>query len=202
MLPQAPDFSKPTHARFRSKLAQIVALAETGDIDALPAFEIKPVSSSPTERGAVVHAARQAREAFRDMRERLDLARETYGAEREAGQGRVSAGLAALRAAASKERGAGASDDIRERLARITGRDGLDGQGPDREEPQRGGRSGAADSSHGRGAIGCSASSEPIQRDSYQSRKGSYSLSYSYRFKASSATAKKKRKETAALTPS
>ena len=81
-----------------------------------------------TERGAVVHAARQAREAFRDMRERLDLARETYGAERDAGQGRVSAGLAALRAAASKERGAGASDDIRERLARITGR----------EEPERG----------------------------------------------------------------
>jgi hypothetical protein len=47
VLPQAPDFSKPTHARFRSKLAQIVALAETGDIDALQAFEINPVSSSP-----------------------------------------------------------------------------------------------------------------------------------------------------------
>ena len=81
-----------------------------------------------TERGAVVHAARQARMVFQEMRERLDVARETYGAEREAGQGRVSAGLAALRAATSKERGAGASDDIRERLARITGR----------EEPERG----------------------------------------------------------------
>ena len=46
-LPQAPDFSKPTHARFRVKLAQIVALAEAGDIAALQAFEIKPVSSSP-----------------------------------------------------------------------------------------------------------------------------------------------------------
>ena len=46
-LPQAPDFSKPTHARFRSKLAQIVALAEAGDIAALQAFEINPVSSSP-----------------------------------------------------------------------------------------------------------------------------------------------------------
>jgi hypothetical protein len=34
-LPQAPDFSKPTHARFRAKLAQIVALAEVGDIAAL-----------------------------------------------------------------------------------------------------------------------------------------------------------------------
>ena len=31
-----------------------------------------------------------------ELRERLDIARETYGAERDAGQGRVSAGLAAL----------------------------------------------------------------------------------------------------------
>ena len=46
-LPSAPDFSKPTHARFRAKLAQIVALAEVGDIAALQAFEINPVSSSP-----------------------------------------------------------------------------------------------------------------------------------------------------------
>jgi len=79
-----------------------------------------------TERGAVVHAARQARAAFREMRARLDIARETYEAERDAGQGRVSAGLAALRAATSKERGPRASDDIRERLAQITGRDGAD----------------------------------------------------------------------------
>ena len=46
-LPQPPDFSKPTHARFRAKLAQIVALAEAGDIAALQVFEINPVSSSP-----------------------------------------------------------------------------------------------------------------------------------------------------------
>jgi hypothetical protein len=46
-LPIAPDFSKPTHARFRAKLAQIVALAEAGDIAGLQAFEINPVSSSP-----------------------------------------------------------------------------------------------------------------------------------------------------------
>ncbi len=46
-LPTAPDFSKPTHARFRAKLAQIVAFAEAGDIAALQAFEINPVSSSP-----------------------------------------------------------------------------------------------------------------------------------------------------------
>jgi hypothetical protein len=76
-----------------------------------------------TERGAVTHAARQARMAFQDMRERLDVARETYGIARDEGQGRVSAGLAALRAAVDKdrsgERGAG---DVRERLARITDR--------------------------------------------------------------------------------
>ena len=46
-LPTVPDFSKPTHARFRAKLAQIVALAEMGDIAGLQAFEINPVSSSP-----------------------------------------------------------------------------------------------------------------------------------------------------------
>ena len=46
-LPQPPDFSKATHARFRAKLAQIVALAEAGDIAGLQAFEINPVSSSP-----------------------------------------------------------------------------------------------------------------------------------------------------------
>ena len=46
-LPTAPDFSKPTHARFRAKLAQIVALAEAGDIAALLAFDINSVSSSP-----------------------------------------------------------------------------------------------------------------------------------------------------------
>ena len=46
-LPQPPDFFKPTHARFRAKLAQVIALAEAGDIAALQAFEINPVSSSP-----------------------------------------------------------------------------------------------------------------------------------------------------------
>ena len=76
-----------------------------------------------TERGAVVHAARQARAAFREMRERLDIARETYGAERDAGQGRVSAGLAALRAATAKDRDRDRNpDDFRERLAHVVGR--------------------------------------------------------------------------------
>jgi len=46
-LPPVPDFSAETHKRFRAKLAQVVALAEAGDIKGLEAFEINPVSSSP-----------------------------------------------------------------------------------------------------------------------------------------------------------
>ncbi len=46
-LPAAPDFSKPTHARFRAKLGKLVALAEAGDVEGLKAVEINPVSTSP-----------------------------------------------------------------------------------------------------------------------------------------------------------
>jgi len=46
-LQQAQDFSKPTHARIRARLAQIVALAEVGAIAVLHAFEINPVFFSP-----------------------------------------------------------------------------------------------------------------------------------------------------------
>ena len=86
-----------------------------------------------TERGTVVHAARQARAVFVDMRERLELARDAYSAARDQGQDRVTAGLAALRAVA-RERGAGlepgqgggmqdAAADLRTRLASILQRD-------------------------------------------------------------------------------
>ncbi len=47
IIPAAPDFSAATHARFRKKLAEIVAMVEAGDIDGLKAFPINPVSSSP-----------------------------------------------------------------------------------------------------------------------------------------------------------
>jgi len=46
-LPAVPDFSKPTHARFRVKLARLVALAEAGEVGGLKAIEIHPVSTSP-----------------------------------------------------------------------------------------------------------------------------------------------------------
>lgn len=47
VLPEPPDFSAATHARFRSKLARLADLAAAGDVEALRAFEINPVSSSP-----------------------------------------------------------------------------------------------------------------------------------------------------------
>jgi hypothetical protein len=45
-LPPPPDFSAPTHARFRNKLEGLIALAEKGDAEALKAVAINPVSSS------------------------------------------------------------------------------------------------------------------------------------------------------------
>jgi hypothetical protein len=46
-LPAVPDFSAPTHERFRKKLAEVVALVKEGDVRKLKAFEINPLSSSP-----------------------------------------------------------------------------------------------------------------------------------------------------------
>ena len=46
-LPEPPDFSAPTHTRFRNKLAGVVELAMAGDLKGLQAFQINPVSSSP-----------------------------------------------------------------------------------------------------------------------------------------------------------
>lgn len=46
-LPSPPDFSAPTHARFRAKLAELVELAGKADATGLRAIAINPVSSSP-----------------------------------------------------------------------------------------------------------------------------------------------------------
>ena len=63
-----------------------------------------------TERGAQVHEARQARSLLTELarlreevRERAELARETYTHTREEGADRIRAGLAALRAAAQRQ---------------------------------------------------------------------------------------------------
>ena len=76
-----------------------------------------------TQRGARVHAVRQAKALFAEMCERLDLAREAYGAAREEGLGHVSAGLAALRAAAGRQGLGSGQGDIAARLAGIVRRD-------------------------------------------------------------------------------
>lgn len=78
-----------------------------------------------TERGAMVHAARQARAMFAEMRERLGAVRDAYTAARDQGHDRVTAGLAALRAAAERQRdGAveGGKNSVKDRLAQIVGR--------------------------------------------------------------------------------
>lgn len=100
-----------------------------------------------TQRGARVYAIRQAKALFADMRERLELARETWTHTREEGADLVTAGLAALRAAAQRhglEREHGVevaeptlgdaveADSIGERLARIVGRD-VEADGFDKE---------------------------------------------------------------------
>lgn len=46
-MPPPPDFSAPTHARFRTKLAALVELARQADATGLRAVSINPVSSSP-----------------------------------------------------------------------------------------------------------------------------------------------------------
>ena len=82
-------------------------------------YEYEPL----TQRGARVHAVRQARMMFAEMRERLDLAREAYAEAREEGQGRVGAGLAALRAAAGRQAKELDQDEIKQRLTKIAGRE-------------------------------------------------------------------------------
>jgi len=46
-LPQPPDFSAPSRGRYREKLAELIRLAQVGDVHGLRAIEIKAYSSSP-----------------------------------------------------------------------------------------------------------------------------------------------------------
>jgi hypothetical protein len=46
-LPPPPDFSAPTHERYRDAAKALVELAKAGDIEGLKAAVIKPYSSSP-----------------------------------------------------------------------------------------------------------------------------------------------------------
>ncbi|WP_209599657.1 MobQ family relaxase [Ruegeria sp. HKCCSA071] len=99
----------------RSLEAQREAALERGDeltaeeLDRDPELKLGPAANS-MERRAKAMAERQGRE-YKPV------------TEREAGQGRVSAGLAALRAATAKDRDRDRNpDDFRERLARVVDR--------------------------------------------------------------------------------
>lgn len=46
-LPPVPDFSAATHARFRGKLDQVVAMVKARDVAGLKGFTVNPISTSP-----------------------------------------------------------------------------------------------------------------------------------------------------------
>lgn len=110
-LDREPELKLGPAANAIERRAQLVAEAEGRDYEPL------------TQRGARVHAVRQAKAVFAEMRERLELARDAWAGAREEGQGHVSAGLAALRAAAGRQAKELDPDEIKQRLARIAGHD-------------------------------------------------------------------------------
>ncbi|MDW9619203.1 hypothetical protein [Sinorhizobium meliloti] len=77
IIPAKPDFSAPTHARFRKKLDEIAALVEKGDIKALKAYPINPVSSSPKAMDKYRNLAVIALEAQRKAAKAAAKAEET-----------------------------------------------------------------------------------------------------------------------------
>lgn len=110
-LNREPELKLGPAANAIERRAQLVAEAEGREYEPL------------TQRGARVHAVRQAKAMFAEMRERLELARDAWAEAREEGQGHVSAGLAALRAAAGRQAKELDQDEIKQRLARIAGRE-------------------------------------------------------------------------------
>lgn len=110
-LDREPELKLGPAANAIERREQLVAQAEGREYEPL------------TQRGARVHAVRQAKAMFAEMRERLELARDAWAGAREAGQGHVSAGLAALRAAAGRQAKELEPDEIKQRLARIAGRE-------------------------------------------------------------------------------
>jgi DNA-binding transcriptional regulator YbjK len=121
-LDREPELKLGPAANAIERRAQLVAEAEGYDYEPL------------TQRGARVHATRQAQTLFVEMRERLELARDAWAEAREEGHGHVSAGLAALRAVAGRQARELDQDEIKQRLARIAGRD----LGPDQSAHETG----------------------------------------------------------------
>jgi hypothetical protein len=119
-LDREPELKLGPAANAIERRAQLAAEAE--------GYEYEPL----TQRGVRVHAVRQAKAMFAEMRERLELAREAYAEAREEGVGRVGAGLAALRAAAGRQAKELDHDEIKQRLERIARREQSEehGHGP------------------------------------------------------------------------
>lgn len=108
-LDREPELKLGPAANAIERRAQFVAEAEGREYEPL------------TQRGARVHAVRQAKAMLAEIRDRLELARDAWVEAREEGQGHVSAGLAALRAAAGRQAKELEPDEIKQRLARIAG---------------------------------------------------------------------------------
>lgn len=132
-LDREPELKLGPAANAIERRAQLVAEAEGREYEPL------------TQRGARVHAVRQAKAMFAEMRERLDLAREAWAEAREEGQGHVSAGLAALRAAAGRQAKDLDQEEIKQRLARIAGREQNEEHDQASGQGNRGIRGGLAD---------------------------------------------------------
>jgi hypothetical protein len=110
-LDREPELKLGPAANAIERRAQFVAEAEGREYEPL------------TQRGARVHAVRQAKAMFAEMRERLELARDAWAEALEEGHGHVSAGLAALRSVAGRQAKEVDQDEIKQRLERIAGRD-------------------------------------------------------------------------------
>ena len=110
-LDREPELKLGPAANAIERRAQLVAEVEGREYEPL------------TQRGARVHAVRQAKAMFAEMRERLEMARDAWAEAREEGHGHVSAGLAALRAVAGRQAKELDQGEIKQRLARIAGRD-------------------------------------------------------------------------------
>ncbi len=110
-LDREPELKLGPAANAIERRAQLVAEAEGRAYEPL------------TQRGARVHAVRQAKTMFAEMRERLEQVRDAWAEAREEGVGRVGAGLAALRAAAGRQAKELDQEEVRQRLARIAGQE-------------------------------------------------------------------------------
>jgi hypothetical protein len=78
-LPPPPDFSAPTHARFRAKLAALVELVGKADATGLRAISINPISSSPKALARYRDLAVLAIEARARLRKGVSPARGLAG---------------------------------------------------------------------------------------------------------------------------